>query len=235
MQLFFCPSIPNGDFFLNPEESRHCAKVLRKKAGEQIDISDGVGNFYNAELTIVNYKKCYFKILSSRATNLPKYSIHIAIAPTKNTDRIDWFIEKSVEIGINKISFIQTTYSERKSINMDRINRKAISAMKQSIRSYLPEIYSVKKLPIFLDSIGDDYKKFVAHFEGSQTPNIEQIATPNSNILVLIGPEGGFTKEEISLATEKKFKLVKIGDYRLRTETSGIVVCTILNSINYEI
>lgn len=235
MQLFFCPNILNGDFYLNPEESRHCAKVLRKKGREQIDISDGAGNFYHAELTIVNHKKCYFKILSSKATKPPKYSIHIAIAPTKNIDRIEWFIEKSVEIGISKISFIQTAYSERISINMDRIKKKAISAMKQSMRFYLPEISSIKKLPIFLDSIGNDYQKFVAHLEDSQTPNLEKMVTPKSDVLILIGPEGGFTNEEISLAIEKKFKLAKIGNYRLRTETAGIVVCTILNSINYEI
>lgn len=232
MQLFYCSNIAKGENFLNPEESRHCAKVLRKISGDQIDITDGFGKFYQASLTDVNHKKCLFDILSSNETEPNNHSIHIAIAPTKNTDRIEWFIEKSVEIGIDKISFIQTIHSERKTINIERIKRKAVSAMKQSMRSYLPEISIMTKLPSFMNSINDNGQKFIAHLENDRTPHLRQIVTSGSDVTILIGPEGGFEGDEISMAIDQQFKVVKIGNYRLRTETAGIAACTILNNIN---
>jgi len=231
MLLFYCPNIINGDNFLNPEESRHCIKVLRKNTGDQIEITDGIGNFYIAILTEVNHRKCFYKILSSYPSKPKDYSIHIAIAPTKNTDRIEWFVEKSVEIGISKITFIQTAFSERKTINMDRIMRKAISAMKQSMRSYLPEFSRITKFTTFIDSVDEAGQKFIAHLDNEQTEHLQEVVMPESDKLIIIGPEGGFTNEEISLAKNKHFKPVKIGDHRLRTETAGIVACTMLNNI----
>ncbi|MCK5277718.1 MAG: 16S rRNA (uracil(1498)-N(3))-methyltransferase, partial [Cyclobacteriaceae bacterium] len=168
MQLFYCPWINKGDDFLDIEESRHCVKVLRKKTGDLINITDGLGNFYQAELADLNSKKCFFKILSSKSVKKNNYSIHIAIAPTKNSDRIEWFVEKAVEIGVDKISLIQTSYSERKTINLDRIKKKAISAMKQSVRAFLPELATMEKLSIFFNSAAED-QKFIAHLEDETT------------------------------------------------------------------
>ncbi len=232
MQLFYCPEIVDGSDFLNLEESRHCVKVLRKMVGDLIHITDGSGKFYEAQLTDLNPKKCSFKILSTTPAEKNSYSIHIAIAPTKNSDRIEWFIEKAVEIGVDKISFIQTNYSERKNINLERIQKKAVSAMKQSVRAKLPDLGPMKKLKLFLDSNTED-QQFIAHLEGESTPYLEHLANPGNSYLILIGPEGGFSDKEILRIKEKQFKVAKIGDYRLRTETAGIVACTILNNINH--
>jgi len=232
MQLFYCPDLKKGDNFLDPEESRHCIKVLRKKAGDLIQITDGIGHLCEARLKELNPKKCSFEIHSTIFSQKPGFSIHIAIALTKNTDRIEWFVEKTVEIGIDKISFIHTEYSERTRINLERMRKKAISAMKQSMRTHLPIISDVEKLDNFLATAKED-QKFLAHLENQQTKILKNMASPGKSYLILIGPEGGFSPEEISLITQKEFLMVKIGDYRLRTETAGIVACTLLNDINH--
>lgn len=232
MQLFYCPGINKGDDFLDLEESRHCIKILRKKIGDQINITDGSGNIYQAQLTGLVSKKCIFKVLSSTSVKKNNYTIHIAISPTKNSDRIEWFVEKAVEIGVDKISFIHTSYSERKIINLDRIKKKAISAMKQSVRAFLPEIAPMEKLNNFLNFQTED-QKFIAHLEDETTEYFKHLANPGNNYLILIGPEGGFSDEEILIVKSNQFKVVKIGNYRLRTETAGIVACTILNNLNH--
>jgi 16S rRNA (uracil1498-N3)-methyltransferase len=232
MQLFYCPGINKGDDFLDVEESLHCVKVLRRKTGDLINITDGLGNYYQAQLTDLNPKCCFFKVVSSKPEKKKNYTLHIAIAPTKNSDRIEWFIEKVVEIGVDKISFIQTSYSERKTINLDRIKKKAVSAMKQSVRAFLPELAKMEKLNNFFSSVTED-QKFIAHLEDETTEYLKNLVNPGNNYLILIGPEGGFSDEEILMAKRKQFQVVKIGDYRLRTETAGIVACTILNNINY--
>lgn len=232
MQLFYCPGIVQGDDSLNREESFHCAKVLRKKMDDVIDITDGLGKFYSAKLVDLNHKKCSFKIISSELAKKPDNYIHIAIAPTKSSDRIEWFVEKAVEIGIDKISFVQSHYSERKSINLERIQKKAISAMKQSIRAYLPEIDSVKKLDTILKQATEN-QKFIAHLENDTTENLQTLAHSGQSYMTLIGPEGGFSDEELKAAKQHDFKVVKIGNYRLRTETAGVVACSILNQLNY--
>ncbi len=231
MQLFYCPEIVEGQDYLDEEESRHCAIVLRKKAGDLIHITDGAGHLYTAQLTGLNPKKCPFILSEKEKKEKPSYFIQIAIAPTKNTDRIEWFVEKAVEIGIDKISFIRTAFSERKSINIERIRKKAISAMKQSIRVYLPEFEEIKELDAFLN-IRLDNQKFIAHLENIETPYLSERAWPNGNYTILIGPEGGFTQNELDLIRSNQFELVKIGNHRLRTETAGVVACTILNDIN---
>ena len=232
MQLFYCPGLHGGDDFLNGEESLHCAKVLRKKTGDLIDITDGFGNFYKAQLSDLNPKKCFFKVLSSQSIPENNFFIHIAIAPTKSSDRIEWFIEKAVEIGIDKISLIRTSHSERKSINLERVKKKAISAMKQSVRAFLPELVQMVDLNKLLTS-GIEDQKFIAHLESPTTEYLENAANPGKSYLLLIGPEGGFSDDELSKAKENQFSVVKIGDYRLRTETAGIVGCTTLNQMNH--
>lgn len=232
MQLFYCLAIPEGENFLNQEESRHCVKALRKKSGDIIQITDGLGSFYECELTEVDHRKCSFSILSSTLNQKPDFFIHIAISPTKNLDRIEWFIEKAVEIGINEISFIQSSFSERKVVKLDRIRKKAISAMKQSVHAYLPKINEMVSLNSFLKDSNAE-QKFVAHLENKDTKHLLSEAKPSKKYLVLIGPEGGFSEEEILMIKENDYKVAKIGNYRLRTETAGIVACSTLNDINY--
>lgn len=232
MQLFYCPDIKSGNNFLDPEESRHCAKVLRKQCGDSIQLIDGLGSLYNAELTDVNQKKCGFRITSEKKLEKHDFSIHIAIAPTKSLDRIEWFVEKAVEIGVDKISFINTAFTERSRIKLERIQKKAVSAMKQSLRAHLPMISEMEKLNAFLSTAAEN-QKFVAHLEDETTSHLFDLAKPDKNYLILIGPEGGFSEEEILLIKKNNFSVVKLGDSRLRTETAGIVACSVLNDLNH--
>ena len=140
MALFYQPLVAKGVYKLDEEESRHAQKVLRLKLGATIQLTDGLGRFYDVRLTNTESRQCEFEVLKSEPAPSRNYKIHVAIAPTKNTDRIEWFVEKAVELGIDKISFILCKNSERKSINLDRVEKKAISAMKQSRQAYLPVI-----------------------------------------------------------------------------------------------
>ncbi|NJN26261.1 MAG: 16S rRNA (uracil(1498)-N(3))-methyltransferase [Cyclobacteriaceae bacterium] len=231
MQLFYCPGLPEGDHFLDLEESQHCAKVLRKKAGDIIDITDGKGKFYQALLEQVVPKKCHFTVVSSQNVKALDYSIHIAIAPTKNADRMEWFIEKAVETGVDKVTFIISANSERKSINLDRLHKKAVSAMKQSVRAHLPQICDLIQLHDFVKQEPGG-QKFIAHMAGPDTPYLQQLASAHETCHILIGPEGGFDEAEISLATQAQYQMARLGDHRLRTETAGMVACIILNQLN---
>jgi 16S rRNA (uracil1498-N3)-methyltransferase len=231
MQLFYCPGILRNEFFLNNEESRHCSRVLRKNPGETIHIIDGQGTFYVAILTEVATNNCTFEIINKTHHQQSAYYIHIAIAPTKNTDRTEWFVEKAIEIGVNEISFLQTEHSERIRINLERVEKKAISAIKQSIRPYLPKINEIQKLSSFLKRDFEG-QKFVAHLEEDSSAFLVQKAIEQHKYLVLIGPEGGFSQQEIDQLFDNGFAPVKLGRHRLRTETAGIVACSILNLIN---
>lgn len=231
MQLFYCPGILRNEFFLSDEESKHCARVLRKKAGDSIHIIDGQGTYYEAALTEVTPKKCQFDIIKSTYQKKQKYHIHIAISPTKNIDRTEWFVEKAIEIGVDEISFLQTDHSERTRINLDRIEKKAISAIKQSIRSYLPQINEIQKLSTFLKRDFEG-QKFVAHLNENSPAYLNQQAAVQNDYLVLVGPEGGFSEQEIDLINQHGYQSVRLGNHRLRTETAGIVSCSILNQIN---
>lgn len=231
MQLFYCPGIPDQEYFLNEEESRHCHKVLRMEAGDELQLTDGCGNFYLARITDISAKRCQFEILKKEEKSPPFHHIHIAIAPTKNTDRMEWFIEKAVEIGVQEISFLRTEHSERKNLNLNRIQKKAISAMKQSVRPFLPKINALVPFNSFLqtDFVGE---RFVAHLGKIPADYLHQKATADARYTILIGPEGGFTDLELSELRKRQFQPVKLGDARLRTETAGVVACSILNTLN---
>lgn len=226
MQLFYCPDISSTPI-LPIDEARHCIKVLRKKTGDEIDIIDGKGNLYQAELLNDNFKKCEVKITNtiSEFGKRDKY-LHIAIAPTKNLDRIEWFVEKAVEIGVDKISFILTSNSERRNLKLDRIEKKAISAMKQSIKATLPILNELTTLKEFVSNCTNN-QRFIAHLE-NEPKSLTEFELKN-NICMLIGPEGGFSEEEIDIAKEYNFTPTLLGKSRLRTETAGIVSCVILN------
>lgn len=231
MQLFYCPEIEQGNTSLDAEESKHCSRVLRKKKGDLIRITNGTGKFFECTLEEVNPKKCSFHIDSEEIANAPECSIHIAIAPTKSADRIEWFVEKSVEIGIQQISFIETAFSERKHLNLDRLRKKAVGAMKQSIRASIPKLNALEKLNSFLSKSKAD-QMFVAHLEDDSTQHLMHAAKPKQDYVIVIGPEGGLTDAELQILEDQSYLIVKLGDHRLRTETAGIVACSILNNIN---
>jgi 16S rRNA (uracil1498-N3)-methyltransferase len=231
MQLFYCPDIVKGVRILPADEALHCIKVLRKTEGDEIDITDGLGGFYKARLTNSTVKNCAFTILSTSQTVKPDYSIHIALSPTKSPERMEWFVEKVVEIGIDSISFFQSEHSERSHLNLDRLRKKAISAMKQSERAFLPVIHEMKKFEDIIQNT-DSSNKYIAHRENNSTLQLLNAAGKNGHFTILIGPEGGFSAGEIREATDVGFVPVLLGNHRLRTETAGVVACTILSMVN---
>jgi 16S rRNA (uracil1498-N3)-methyltransferase len=216
---------------LAEEESRHIQKVLRLAAGDTIQLTDGKGFLYKAQLLIPQGKNTAFKVINKIFVAPKNYSIHIAIAPTKNADRIEWFVEKAVELGIQQISFIECANSERKSINIERIEKKAISAMKQSGQYYLPVINDLVSFNQFVNSCREE-ERFIGFVDEDNQQQLFNIAKPTTNSLVLIGPEGDFSKDELALALNYNFKEISLGSTRLRTETAGIAACHILNLIN---
>ncbi|MBA2612217.1 MAG: 16S rRNA (uracil(1498)-N(3))-methyltransferase [Bacteroidetes bacterium] len=221
----FIAVVDAGKGTLTSEESWHCTKVLRKKAGDPIQLIDGIGNFYEAILELVTDKKCIAKITSGPLLQ-PKrnYYLHLAIAPTKQIDRIEWMIEKAVEMGIDEISFIICQNSERTTLKQDRTLKIVESAVKQSLQAYLPKINELMPFKEIINSVKAD-QNLIAHCFDSEKENIKQIEFKNKSSLILIGPEGDFTKEEVSLALKNKFKAVSFGTNRLRTETAGLYVC----------
>jgi 16S rRNA (uracil1498-N3)-methyltransferase len=209
---------------LAPEESFHCSKVLRYKVGQEIDLIDGKGNFYSGMLTVVNEKKCLVNITSGPKTQTKHpYYLHLAIAPTKNIDRMEWLIEKAVEIGIDEITFIRCKNSERTVIKEDRLIKIAESAVKQSLQAYIPKINPLINFSDILKTNAD--LKFIAHCEEENKKHLKTFDLKNKNSIVLIGPEGDFNTEEISSAKTSGFSEISLGDNRLRTETAGLYVC----------
>lgn len=230
MNLSYLPEIANGHTHLDAEESRHVIKVLRKVTGDELAITDGKGFFYQARIANADAKKCSFEIVSKKELPKKNYFIHIAIAPTKNADRMEWFVEKAVEIGIDKITFFQSKTSERKTINLERVEKIAISAMKQSQQVWLPIISGIVSFKELLKEKAD--QKFIAYVDPANPYHLKNVAKPIGDYLVLIGPEGDFSSEELHLALENKFQKVSLGTKRLRTETAGLVACQILNLLN---
>ncbi len=221
MKLFFGQIFP--EIIIDTDEQQHIAKVLRMREGEEIHLTDGKGNLAKGTL-IFEGKKVTLNV-SEVKKDLPDFSpkLHIAIAPTKNIDRIEFFLEKAVEMGISEVSFILTEQTERKNISIEKLRKQAIGASKQSLRSHFPKINDLQKFSEFMKTL-DSENTFVAHCNES----LERISLNNipqlDNYTFLIGPEGDFSDREIQLLAEKGIKAVSLGNQRLRTETAGIFV-----------
>jgi 16S rRNA (uracil1498-N3)-methyltransferase len=195
------------------------------KAGEKISLIDGKGNFYEGELTLVTDKKCEARIISGpKIQPVRSYYLHLAIAPTKQIDRIEWMVEKCVEIGIDEISFIQCKNSERIAVKTDRIVKIVESAVKQSLQARIPKVNELQAFGKFISSSNADVK-LIAHCENSEKISLGKLELKNKSLLVMIGPEGDFTHEEIEAAEKNDFKVLSLGENRLRTETAGLYVC----------
>lgn len=232
MNIFYEPNIKQT-LLLNEEESRHAIKVLRLSVGSKLYIVDGKGGFYTCEIRVAHEKKCEVKIVEEQQNyERQDFYIHLIIAPTKNMDRIEWMVEKCVEMGIHEISFIQTRYSERKEIKTARIEKIAIGAMKQSLKAFLPKINEMITWKAFLQKEINENQKMIAHLEEGDRKLIQNLANPKGNYAILIGPEGDFNPDEIAQALKKGFQPVTLGKSRLRTETAGLVACFTLNLIN---
>jgi len=226
MQLFYNPNITENDsnFSFNKDESRHIVKVLRKKIGDQLHITNGKGWLFKAELTIADVKHCAVHIMSNVFQQKRSYNLHLAVAPTKMNDRYEWFLEKATEIGIETITPIICDHSERKVIKTERSEKIIQAAMKQSLQSYLPKLNA----PIaFKDFIVKNFSahKFIAHCEETDKTSLKSQLKTDQDYLILIGPEGDFSVKEIEIALQRNYIPVTLGKTRLRTETAAIVAC----------
>ena len=235
MQLFYNPNISKTtkEVTFDKEESRHIVKVLRMKEGDAFKITNGKGSFFDAEITSANPKGCLVKILSEETQQPLPYQLHLAVAPTKLNDRYEWFLEKATEIGISEITPIICDHSERKTIKPERYEKILQSAMKQSLKAYLPVLNKAISFKDFIASEKEvDASKFIAHCEETDKKSLKQLLVPNKKVLILIGPEGDFSSEEINLAIKSGFHPVTLGESRLRTETAAIVACHSVAFVN---
>ena len=232
MNIFYTPELGNQKkFTLNESESKHAIRVLRLKQGDGLTLVNGIGSFFDATITNDNPKKCEVEIIQVRKEINNKPLLHIAIAPTKNNDRTEWFIEKSTEIGIDQISPILCKHSERKRIKKERFEKTAISAMKQSLKSTLPIVTDLTPFNKFIITPFDG-AKYIAHCYGDNEKHFKSLYKTGENSLILIGPEGDFSQEEVKLAIENGFKPITFGKSRLRTETAGVIACATFNLLN---
>lgn len=231
MKLFYTPDIEQS-YLLPDEEANHAIKVLRLKKDDEITLMDGKGFFYEAKINDIRGKKFEVEITGKSAWEKTwRYTLHIAIAPTKNIDRTEWFIEKAVEVGIDKITFIKSEHSERKAVNMDRIMKIAVSAAKQSLKGTLPEINGMTDFNDFVRA-ATEKNRLIAHCYDTPKTMLKDIRTYDESCLIMIGPEGDFSEKEIAEAAECGFAPVSLGENRLRTETAALVSCITVNIAN---
>lgn len=229
MHIFYTPQIANGQCTLSEEESKHCIKVLRLVPGDKVSLIDGVGGYHTAEIADPNPKRCTLNIINTINNYEQRpYRIHIAIAPTKNIDRTEWFVEKAVEIGIDEITMLVSQHSERKNVNLDRIDKIIVSAMKQSVKAYKPILNDATPFSDFVKRERSG-RKMIAHCIDSEKHPLKSMVDETSEYTVLIGPEGDFSPEEVALAEANGYSCIDLGPYRLRTETAALVACHTIN------
>lgn len=231
-QLFYQPDLDQGVDYLNEEESKHCIKVLRKKSGEPFLLTDGKGWYYEAVIQDANPHKCTFQITRKYAEPSRNFHIHLAISPTKNPDRLEWMVEKCVEIGIDKITFIKCDNTERPWLKTDRLKKVALSAMKQSKRATLPDISDLLSFEHLIKNLPDHTQRFIAYVDHTNPDLLINKAVKSGAYVILIGPEGDFTSDELKLSQQYDFIKISLGNSRLRTETAGLVACCLLNAIH---
>jgi len=232
MNLFYTPDIKGKTYQLDEIESKHCVKVLRLKEEDIIHLIDGVGTLYKAKIIQAHPKRCKVECIESQSEfGKLHYKLHIALAPTKNIDRTEWFLEKCTEIGIAEFTPLLCQHSERKIVKHDRLFKVITSAVKQSLKTYHPKLNELTKFKelVHADFEGD---KFIAHCYAGEKRLLKEICQPNKNTLILIGPEGDFSPQEVQLAKANGFIEISLGTSRLRTETAGVVACNIISLTN---
>ncbi len=232
MNSFYFSIYSGNSVQLSSEESKHCIKVLRLRKGDHVQLLNGKGSSFEAVIQIADAKSCILEIEKEvKFSNYRSYHLTIAIAPTKNMDRFEWFTEKATEIGIDRIVPIICRHSERKEIKTDRLEKILVSAMKQSGQKYLPELTSQMSFKELIAQPFDGVK-LIAHCAFGEKTTLKNSITAGKKILLLIGPEGDFDPSEIKFALENGFIPVTMGDSRLRTETAGIVACQTVYLVN---
>lgn len=232
MHVFYTPDIRADFYTLNEEESKHCSKVLRLTNGDIVFLIDGIGGLYKAQIFEVSKKNVQLKVLSKQAEHRKRnHYLHIAIAPTKNIDRLEWFLEKATEIGIDEITPIICDRSERKIVKEERLEKVITSAVKQSLTAYHPKLNAAVSFTQFVKTNTQSHK-FIAHCMEGEKHYIAQLTAPHQSYTLLIGPEGDFTPAELTIALQNNYKAVSLGNTRLRTETAALAACFEVNFIN---
>jgi 16S rRNA (uracil1498-N3)-methyltransferase len=230
MELFYCNNIEGDKAIFDEQESTHCIRVLRHKAGDELMFTDGNGKKYTGKIEVANARNCILQIEQTEEEKKRDFYLHIAIAPPKAIDRFEWFLEKATELGVEEITPLLCRYSERKHLNNERCGKILMSAMKQSNRLYLPKLNELIKYDAFLKN-NFEGTKAIAHCEPSEKKSLTTAITSSQKLLVLIGPEGDFSKEEIETAIDKNFETISLGEKRLRTETAAVHVCSAVSFV----
>ena len=223
MHLFYVPEVTTimKSIYLSEDESKHACRVLRLKMNDEVSLLDGVGGVYHARIEEDNPKKCLLQIISVTQGTKPTHEVHIAIAPTKNMDRIEWFVEKATEIGMTELTLIICDHSERKIVKTERLEKILISAMKQSKRTFIPKLNAVVTFSEFMKQ---HKQGALAHCDEGDKKTLNSVFQV-TNYPILIGPEGDFSLKEIVAAKSKAFDFITLGNSRLRTETAGLYAC----------
>lgn len=232
MHLFYAPELKNNFHQLSQEESRHCMKVLRLAKGDHVHLTDGRGGLYRGRIASDDANRCTVEIVDQQqGYGKRPFYLHLAMAPPKNIKRFEWFLEKVTEIGVDEITPLLCFHSERKHLKHHRMMRILVAAMKQSLKTYLPIL---NEMIIFEDFIqkSSSQNPYIAHLAQGRSQHISQVYPPGQDAMIIIGPEGDFSEEEVEKATARGFRPVKLGESRLRTETAGIAACHSINLLN---
>ncbi len=232
MNLFYTPDIEGEYYVMSPEESKHCVRVLRFVEGKKLSLVDGKGNWFNGIVDQADPKRCGLKILEKLENHEQRpFRLHLAVAPTKNIDRVEWLLEKCTEIGIDEITMLNTEHSERKVVKDERLQKVIISAMKQSLKAYLPKLNPMIDFKTFITGCKEE-QKFIAHCHDGEKECLNEAYEIGKDVLILIGPEGDFSEEEVAFAEQVGFSPITLSTSRLRTETAGLVACHSINFMN---
>ena len=231
MIIFYAPNIATCPE-LPEEESGHAVRVLRHTEGDEIEVVDGQGVWYHCRITVAHHKHCAVEILSTKEDIHWNYGVELAVAPTKNLDRMEWFLEKATEMGLDRFIPLKCRFSERKELKIERMQKIAVSAMKQSLKSTIPQIDEMVDIKKFLTEPFEG-QKFIAHcFADQPRQLLSHLIEPGLAVRVLIGPEGDFSPEEIELALANGYRPISLGDQRLRTETAALASVHTIHIIN---
>ncbi len=233
MQLFYNPTLSktSKEIVFDKKESGHIIKVLRKKIGDNLNITNGKGILFSAVIKSDNHNKCIAEITEYKISPAPDYRLHLVVAPTKRNERFEWFLEKATEIGLSEITPIICEHSERRKVNIERFERVVQSALKQSLQTYIPQVNPAIS---FKDFIAQQHleERYIAHCEEDQKILLRDAITPKTDVEILIGPEGDFSRSEIETALKHHFKPVSLGHNRLRTETAALAACHTVALLN---
>ena len=232
MNLFYTPDIEGMEYVLSPEESKHCVRVLRFSEGEAVTLVDGKGNWFYGEIVCADVKGCKVRIHEKKVDEGKRsFHLHLAIAPTKNLDRMEWMLEKCTEMGIDEITMLCTEHSERKVVKEERLEKVLVAAMKQSLKANLPKLNPMVSFKEFVKNRTEQCC-CIAHCHSGEKRRLDEVYLPGDDVVILIGPEGDFSQQEVELAEGVGFHSITLGTSRLRTETAGMVACHSINFMN---